>query len=251
MTVYLLITDSTGGQVWQPIESGAAYPVEAGDDFLLVDALGHPVEAQISRVEEDLEVELENGQTFRLQDFYRHQDTSQPASLSVKADPDLLAKAAEGDTHNSDSPGTGDYHLNQTVGNLPGAGEYTLMKFSSSADVDFGDEMDVLTKWELVPYSPASGNLGLPIEDEPAHVCPSTSAGNGGETGVPDSIEDPSGGNEITVNHGPDAIDDVLTTPEDTPVTVPVRGNDTDLEGEPLTVVQTSNPSNGVVTIDR
>ena len=40
------------------------------------------------------------------------------------------------------------------------------------------------------------------------------------------------------VNDAPDAVDDLRTTPEDTPVIIAVLGNDTDVDGEPLTVTQ-------------
>jgi len=45
----------------------------------------------------------------------------------------------------------------------------------------------------------------------------------------------------------PDALDDVSATAEDTPVTVEVLGNDSDVEGSPLTVVDFAQPSGGRV----
>ena len=38
------------------------------------------------------------------------------------------------------------------------------------------------------------------------------------------------------VNDGPDAVNDSDTTDEDTPVVIPVLGNDTDVDGDTLTV---------------
>jgi large repetitive protein len=51
------------------------------------------------------------------------------------------------------------------------------------------------------------------------------------------------------VNDPPVARDDTATTPEDTPVTVAVLGNDTDVDGDPLTVTSATSP-NGAVTIN-
>jgi CshA-type fibril repeat protein len=51
------------------------------------------------------------------------------------------------------------------------------------------------------------------------------------------------------VNDPPVAVDDVATTPEDTPVTLNVLGNDTDVDGDPLTVTGATSPD-GQVTIN-
>ncbi|MBK9237886.1 MAG: tandem-95 repeat protein [Rhodoferax sp.] len=51
-------------------------------------------------------------------------------------------------------------------------------------------------------------------------------------------------------NDAPDAINDIASTTEDTPVTVVVRSNDTDPEGDTLTVTAVTNGANGSVTID-
>jgi hypothetical protein len=48
----------------------------------------------------------------------------------------------------------------------------------------------------------------------------------------------------------PNAVDDSATTPEDTPVTINVRGNDTDPDGDPLTVASFSQPRHGSVERD-
>jgi CshA-type fibril repeat protein len=55
-----------------------------------------------------------------------------------------------------------------------------------------------------------------------------------------------------TVDNGegnPDAVDDLAETDEDTPVTIPVLANDTDPEGQPLTVTEATAP-NGTVTVN-
>jgi large repetitive protein len=53
----------------------------------------------------------------------------------------------------------------------------------------------------------------------------------------------------VPVNDVPVAVNDNATTPEDTPVTIPVLGNDTDADGNPLTVTAATSP-NGTVTIN-
>jgi len=56
--------------------------------------------------------------------------------------------------------------------------------------------------------------------------------------------------NSVIVDGTPDAVDDTITTDEDTPVIIPVLGNDTDPEGSALTVTGASTPANGTVTIN-
>jgi hypothetical protein len=51
-----------------------------------------------------------------------------------------------------------------------------------------------------------------------------------------------------TVNDDPVAQDDAAITPEDTPVTVSVLGNDTDADGDSLTVVSLTQPASGAAS---
>lgn len=50
-------------------------------------------------------------------------------------------------------------------------------------------------------------------------------------------------------NHAPVAVDDVATTLENTPVIIPVLSNDTDVDGDALTVTNKTNGTNGTVAI--
>ena len=54
--------------------------------------------------------------------------------------------------------------------------------------------------------------------------------------------------NGAVENAPPDAVDDAATTTEDTPIDVDVLPNDTDADGDPLTITAVSEPSNGVVS---
>ena len=50
------------------------------------------------------------------------------------------------------------------------------------------------------------------------------------------------------VNDAPVAVDDAAATDEDTAVVIPVLGNDTDVDGDALTVTGATNGTNGTVT---
>ena len=54
----------------------------------------------------------------------------------------------------------------------------------------------------------------------------------------------------LAVNDAPLAADDVATTPEDTAVTVDVLSNDTDVDGDSLTVASVTQGANGSVSIN-
>jgi large repetitive protein len=53
----------------------------------------------------------------------------------------------------------------------------------------------------------------------------------------------------IPVNDAPVAVNDISSTNEDTPVTINVLGNDSDVDGDPLTVTEATSP-NGTVVIN-
>jgi len=52
------------------------------------------------------------------------------------------------------------------------------------------------------------------------------------------------------VNDGPDAVDDSDTTDEDTPITVDLLANDTDMEGDELTVTAATVPAEQGTLVD-
>ncbi|WP_353347063.1 tandem-95 repeat protein, partial [Litorivita sp. NS0012-18] len=78
-----------------------------------------------------------------------------------------------------------------------------------------------------------------------------------GEAVISYTIDDGNGGTDTAevivtvtpVNDDPVANDDVASTEEDTPVTIDVLGNDTDVDGDPLTVTEATSPD-GDVTIN-
>ncbi|MBU1237371.1 MAG: retention module-containing protein, partial [Gammaproteobacteria bacterium] len=79
-----------------------------------------------------------------------------------------------------------------------------------------------------------------------------------GDATISYSISDGQGGTAIStmtvtvtsVNDVPVAQNDTATTAEDTPVTIAVRGNDSDLDGDLLTVSAVTNGAHGTVAID-
>jgi CshA-type fibril repeat protein/VCBS repeat-containing protein len=81
----------------------------------------------------------------------------------------------------------------------------------------------------------------------PATFEYTVSDGNGGTDTATVTI------NVANVNEGPDAVNDVLSGVEDTPLVInpaELLGNDTDADGDTLTITSVSNPSHGTVTLN-
>jgi Ca2+-binding RTX toxin-like protein len=76
----------------------------------------------------------------------------------------------------------------------------------------------------------------------PTEITYTVSDGNGGTDTATVTVD------VTPVNDAPDAMDDDGTTTEDTPVTIDVLGNDSDVDGDMLSVVDLGDPANGTVT---
>ena len=142
---------------------------------------------------------------------------------------------------------------------------------------------DAYSTGEDTPITiPAPGVLGndTDIDGDPLTVTANTSPTNGTVTVNPDgsltytpnpgyigtdtftyTITDGNSGTATAtvtvtvtaVNDDPVAADDAYSTGEDTPITIPapgVLGNDTDIDGDPLTVTANTSPTNGTVTVN-
>ena len=91
-----------------------------------------------------------------------------------------------------------------------------------------------------VTFTPAANYTG------PASITYTVQDGQGGE----DSGEAVVNVEVVGVNDGPQAVDDAVTTDEDTPVTIDVLANDTDTEGDALSITVATVPADqGTVEI--
>jgi hypothetical protein len=66
--------------------------------------------------------------------------------------------------------------------------------------------------------------------------------GNGGQDTATVTV------NVLAKNDDPDAVDDVTSTEPGTPVTLNLLANDTDIDGDTITVLKATNPANGSIT---
>ena len=120
----------------------------------------------------------------------------------------------------------------------------------SASDVD-GDTLSY-----VITGAPANGTVVLNNATGSFTYTPST--GFNGSDSFAVTVNDGKGGTAVAavtiavtaVNSAPTAANDNATTDENTAVTIAVRANDTDADGDPLTVTGVTQGANGSVVID-
>ena len=125
----------------------------------------------------------------------------------------------------------------------------TVDVLDNDTDVD-GDELTVVSTTE-----PSNGSV---VINEDGTVTYTPNENFNGTDSFEYTIEDEDGLQDTAtvtitvnpVNDAPVANDDTASTDEDNVVTVDVLDNDTDVDGDELTVVSTTQPSNGNVAIN-
>ena len=115
---------------------------------------------------------------------------------------------------------------------------------------DSDSDGDTLTLNSLT--QPANGTVVINVDDT---ITYTPNANFNGADSFSYTVIDDNGGSatatvNATVNDNPTALDDSATTSEDTPVTIAVLGNDSDLDGDTLTVNSTTASTNGTVAIN-
>ncbi len=137
------------------------------------------------------------------------------------------------------------------VVNTPEDTEVTVSVLDNDSDPD-GDELSVIS----TSNGPANGQV---VINSDGTITYTPNENFNGTDSFDYTIEDENGLTDtatVTVNiasenDAPIAVDDVVNTPEDTEVTVSVLDNDSDPDGDELSVISTSNgPANGQVVIN-
>ncbi|PIE47930.1 MAG: hypothetical protein CSA40_01990, partial [Flavobacteriales bacterium] len=125
-----------------------------------------------------------------------------------------------------------------------------------SNDTDTDGTIDPATVTEVTP--PTNGTISINPTSGEVTYTPDPDF-NGTDTFVYEVCDDDGLCDTATVtvtvgdvNDPPVAVDDAATTDEDTPVTIDVLGNDTDVDGtlDPATVTEVTPPANGTISID-
>ncbi|QDG52672.1 tandem-95 repeat protein [Persicimonas caeni] len=140
----------------------------------------------------------------------------------------------------------------------PSANDHTVTTDEdTSVDIDLnGSDADNDPLTFAIQSGPTNGSLGT-LETSTGQVTYTPDPNYSGSDTFTFTVDDGQATSspatvDITVrevNDGPTATDDTLTTDEDTPATADVLANDTDPEGDNLSVSITTSPSNGTASV--
>jgi VCBS repeat-containing protein len=134
--------------------------------------------------------------------------------------------------------------------------------FNAPASVSEGSDIEISLSNVVDPgsadthefrFSCDNGTTWTPYGNGASHACPTSGVGT---KNVKGEVRDDDGGTStyaasVTVsgvNHAPAAANDATSTPEDTPVSIAVLANDTDVDGDTLTIGSFTQPASGAVT---
>lgn len=163
MNYFLQIEDAAGKIRLVPIADIKNIPVIAGDNIIVMDEQGNPVDVSLRPDGKNLVIDFKNGESVILDDFYNIEEGAEPITISL----------------NPKEPVDAGYEFNSQTGNLPNAKSFTLMRSSNTEYVNFVEQIDELSIGR-------SGGLG----------APSSMGGGGGSGGnenmAPDAVDDTS-----------------------------------------------------------
>lgn len=170
MNYFLLITDSKGDTRLVPIADIENVKVKPGDDVVVMDESGNPVDVSLRPEGSDLVIEFENEVKAVLEDFYGKEAGSEPITISL----------------NPVEPVSEAYEFNSQTGNLPNAKSFNLMRFSNTEYVEFVEQIDELNR-SLLPGGggePRAGGLGNGSGVDPECCEPDAAPSAQADTGI-------------------------------------------------------------------
>ncbi|MEL6791314.1 MAG: Ig-like domain-containing protein [Pseudomonadota bacterium] len=199
--------------------------------------------------------------------------TTQPENGTVVINPDgTLTYTPEPNFQGTDtftytiSDGNGGTDTATVTVNVPNAPDQptaTPIADMMNVDADLVDPIDVSGNFSDPDGDPLTFTaIGLPpglmLDPMTGEISGTIDpdASQGGPYTVTVTVSNPDGNLGSTTftwtvdNPAPEALNNVVGTPEDTPVTFDVLGNDSDPDGDPLTVTSTTQPDNGTVVIN-
>ncbi|MDF1862288.1 MAG: Ig-like domain-containing protein, partial [Verrucomicrobiales bacterium] len=146
MNYFLLITDANGESRIVPVNDVESIPVNPGDDIVVMDEQGNPVDVSLRPDEESLIVDFGEGKKAVLEDFYQTEEGQMPVTISL----------------NPVEPVADEYEFNSQTGNLPNSKGFTLMRYSNTEYVQFVEQLDDLNVGHLLNGigEPGRGGFG-------------------------------------------------------------------------------------------
>ena len=206
---------------------------DADGDPLVITAVGSPSNGQVAIVNNTI-VYTPNTGYFGTDSF--------TYTITDNQGHDVTANVTVNVTDVNVTPVAGD-DMRTTPENTP----VTVSVLDNDSDAD-GDTLTITGT-----TNPANGSVSV-VDDEIVYTPNTDYSGN---DSFEYTISDGQGHSETAiveiiitdVNMTPSAVDDTRTTPENTPVTVSVLDNDSDPDGDTLTITGTTNPANGSASV--
>jgi len=149
MNYFLVITNSKGESRIVPTDDVSDIPVQPGDDIVVMDEKGKPVEVSLRPDGEDLVVDFKDGTKAVLKGFYENEEGKEPVTINL----------------NPTMPDGGDYEFNSQSGNLPNSDKFSLMRYSSTGYINFSQQLDDLDLGSLLEDYRSSGGSRLRTGD--------------------------------------------------------------------------------------
>ena len=168
MNFFLLITDTNGESRIVPVDDVQNIPVNPGDDVVVMDEKGNPVDVSLRPDGENLVVDFGDGTKAVLEGFYKTAEGEESITISL----------------NPVEPVGEEYEFNSQTGNLPNAKGFTLMRYSNTEYIQFVEQLDELNVGELTRGVNAPGRFDdedLILDPVPA-AAPDSGSGLDGTT---------------------------------------------------------------------
>ncbi len=141
-------------------------------------------------------------------------------------------------------------NANDDSSNVACGAPVTITVLNNDTDPD-GDTLSVLSFTQPTNGSVTQGNNGTLVYTSNGNVCDvqdtftyTVTDGNGASNTAVVTVDV-----EPKPNTKPIAVDDAVTTPQDQAVTLPTLANDSDPDGDNLTITNVASPSNGTATV--
>ena len=208
MNYFFVITNSKGESRIVPTDDISDIPVQPGDDIVVMDENGNPVDVSLRPDGEDLIVDFKDGTKAVLEGFYKNGEGEEPVTISL----------------NPKLPEADDYEFNSQSGNLPNADKFSLMRYSSTGYINFSQQLDDLDLGSLLSDFRGGVGNGLRTGD----------SGGGGRSEEGEGFDlPPNLPSNLAPGASPDTASGEVGGP---PIIIDLLANDTDPLGRGLEI---------------
>lgn len=237
----LVIKRPDGSLRRQEVDAGDAVPVNPGDEVLLLDKHGNPVEASLRPHGKDLEIRINDEEAITLSGFYDQAEGEAPVAINLDPATEVPVE----------------YAFNSQLGNLPQGSDFTLMRLSNLGGFNFVEQFEELNRSLHSWIAEARGPDPLGFFRGDGGLGAGGSRSDSGDTYITNQEVRTT---NLIANHPPTPRPDFASTDEESRVNLPLLANDGDRDGDAISVrladgrfllegIATTLPSGATVTL--